>query len=199
MLSPHLVRVHANSLLRLAANTDMDDYEFEGVEPHNSIGFFDPHINAALRCYVYALRSPDGRIFYIGKGGGSGDGNQRVFGHFAEAAAGLRKGVPPRSDKERVILETWKQGLPVNWFILRFGIDESTADEVEAALIDTLLLSNNGKLDNIDRGLRTYRGILDAGEVAALGASLGSPGIALARIFRVLDSESCTGQHAQPV
>jgi hypothetical protein len=161
----------------------MDDYEFDGVESQNETGFFDAQINAALRCYVYAFRSPDGHIFYVGKGGGSGDGNERVLAHFAGAAETLRKRLPPRSAKERTILETWKQEMPVTWFIVRRGMDEPTANEVEAALIDTLPMSTNGKVDNIVRGLGTYRGLLEASEVAALAAPPVSPGMALSRVF----------------
>lgn len=161
----------------------MDDYEFDGVDPQNETGLFDAHINDALRCYVYAFRSLDSRIFYIGKGGGAGRGNERVLGHFADAAETLRKRLPPRSAKERTILETWKQEMPVTWFIVRRGMDEQTAHDVEAALIDALPLSTNGRLNNVVRGLGTHRGLLEATEVVALAAPPVSPRIELARVF----------------
>lgn len=167
----------------ITTQANIDGYEFHGVSPQNETGLFDAHINNALRCYVYAFRSLDGRIFYIGKGGGTGNGNERVLDHFAKAAETLTKRLPPRSDKERTILETWKQEMPVTWFIVRRGMDEPTAYDVEAALIDALPLSTNGGLHNLVRGAGTHKGLLEAAEVAALAAPPVSPSKALPRVF----------------
>ncbi|GAB1411713.1 hypothetical protein MASR1M97_04490 [Candidatus Desulfobacillus denitrificans] len=85
-----------------------------------------------LGCYVYALRDPcDKRVFYIGKGGGTGAGNNRVYDHFIEAEKPARDG-----SKLNRIRAIWKSGKKVDWFIVRRNIDEQTALQIEGSLID---------------------------------------------------------------
>lgn len=77
--------------------------------------------------YVYALIDPENeQVFYIGKGTGN-----RVFAH---ASAALAEVSPiERLDRIRTILA---KGLEVTHLIIRHGLTEKEAFEVEAALID---------------------------------------------------------------
>jgi hypothetical protein len=114
---------------------------------------FDPNINNKLQCYVYLLRDPRNQnIFYVGKGGGSGDGNQRVLEHFKEAETALMNFQLPRSQKIQRIIDIWSCDERVEWFVVRHGLDEYTALHVEAALIDGFSVSQNGPTLNAIRG-----------------------------------------------
>lgn len=128
-------------------------YEFSGVIRQN-VETLDLLVETHLKCYVYVLLTTDGRAFYVGKGGGAGNGNSRLFSHFDDAEALLNRELPPGSAKQRKILETWKQEQKVRWFIARHGLDEKTAEHVEASLIDTLPMTPNGELGNLVRGPR---------------------------------------------
>ena len=90
---------------------------------------FDPGIAEKLGYYVYLLEDPrNGEIFYVGKGRGN-----RVFFHVGDAPDGAR-----RSDKLDRIREIHRSGLEVEHTILRHGLTESMAFEIEAAMIDFL-------------------------------------------------------------
>jgi len=93
--------------------------------------------------YVYRLVDPrDEKTFYVGKGKG-----ERVFAHVHDALKNY-KGVDYScvdsnglledevSAKTALIREIHKQGLEVQHIIHRGNLDEKTAYEVEAALID---------------------------------------------------------------
>lgn len=114
---------------------------------HNSLRDFDPIIRAKIGIYVYALIDPrDGRIFYVGKGGGKedSDGNSRLFSHFDEAERCDRT-----SGKLEVIRDIWRSGQDVKWHILRHSLSSpEEAFHVEAAVIDALKLSKNGETNN---------------------------------------------------
>ena len=80
--------------------------------------------------YVYMLVDPRaGEGFYIGKGAG-----QRLLAHGREAD--LTTDATPSSEKVRRIRELRSVGLEPRVDIVRHGLDEYTAFEVEAALID---------------------------------------------------------------
>lgn len=161
-------------------------YEFEEVSCQNnpSDDRFDAGIEEKLKCYVYILMKPDDRrVFYVGKGGGKGDGNSRVFDHFDEAEQVLNKRELPLKGKVRAILETWKSSQKVAWLIVRHGLTEREAEDVEAALIDTLPLTANGSLENLIRGQRVYQGLLSSDEVGALSATPASPNNAYPVVF----------------
>lgn len=104
------------------------------------------HTQEKLGLYVYVLVDPrTGKIFYVGKGGGSakGTGNQRVLDHFREAKKCLAcaAGRPTPSPKVTRILEIWNCDRDVQWWIIRRGItNQETCDQIEAALIDAFSL-----------------------------------------------------------
>ena len=81
----------------------------------------------AIGYYVYALIDPrDQKPFYVGKGTGN-----RVFAHSADA---LMSEV--QTDKLDTIREIIKARLNVEHVILRHGLDEKVALEIESTLLD---------------------------------------------------------------
>jgi hypothetical protein len=92
---------------------------------------FSEKVIAELGCYVYRLIDPrNGNTFYVGRGRGN-----RVFSH----AAGLRDpndGTDDEDLKLKTIRAIVNAGFTVEHVIHRHGMDEKTAAEVEAALID---------------------------------------------------------------
>ena len=107
-----------------------------------------------LKYYVYLLIDPfDGKIFYVGKGRGN-----RVFAHLNDALESESS-----SDKLDRIREIINGGEKPKHVIVRHGMDEDTAFEVEGALIDVYKLEDlkneqNGH-GNRQRGLRDWQDI----------------------------------------
>ncbi len=88
---------------------------------------FSPEVIAKLKTYVYRLLDPrNGETFYVGKGKGN-----RVFAHIR---AEIDTGDP--NDKLKRIHEIRAASFDVAHVIHRHGLDDKTAFEVEAALID---------------------------------------------------------------
>lgn len=88
---------------------------------------FPSEVACKLKTYVYRLIDPrNGETFYVGKGK-----RERVFQHVRGA---LESDDP--SDKLNRIREIIAAGFSVNHVIHRHGLDDVTAFEVEAALID---------------------------------------------------------------
>ena len=123
---------------------------------------FTPDVGKQLKYYVYRLIDPrTGQTFYVGKGKGN-----RVFAH-AKAALKNYKGVNYEyaeedniSAKIQQIRDIHKAGLEVIMIIHRWGLDEKTAYEVEAALIDCYSgLTNRQSGHNSDRGVSNVENI----------------------------------------
>ena len=109
---------------------------------------FSKQTKEILYHYVYALVDPDNNeIFYIGRGQGNRGlqhlkNKRKIEGEKNKIIAGIRaKSQEPRLD------------------IIRYGLDEKSAIEVESAIIDTLGLD---KLSNGIRGNNTSRGRTNA-------------------------------------
>jgi len=113
---------------------------------------FSPLTIEKLDFYVYTLTDPfDGTVFYVGKGCGN-----RVFAHLNNA---LESEVS--TDKLDRIRQIIAGGEKPRHAIVRHGMDEDTAFEVEGALIDIFRLedlknevSGHG---NRQRGLRDWK------------------------------------------
>jgi len=88
---------------------------------------FPPEVSSKLETYVYRLIDPrNGETFYVGKGK-----KNRVFAHIQ---AKIKTDEP--ADKLKRIQEIRLAGFEVSHVIHRHGMDDATAFEVEAALID---------------------------------------------------------------
>lgn len=114
---------------------------------------FDEKTKRYLKFYVYILVDPETKMpFYVGKGQ-----NNRVFAHI--------ESILPDQDSESLKYETIKRiqnkGMEVEHLIVRHGLDESTAFELEAALIDTVQYLNfkstnlAGGHNSVEKGLMT--------------------------------------------
>src|SRR5579863_8325986 len=119
------------------------------------IGGFSERVAAQLKCYVYRLVDPrNGTTFYVGRGRGN-----RLFAHAAEeVSSALVDGeIDLRLETIRAIRNS---GLEVQHVIHRHGLDDETAAEVEAALIDAY-----PGLTNLVRGSGSDKGVMHVSEV----------------------------------
>lgn len=110
-----------------------------------SISSFPSEVHDSLQYYVYRLIDPrNGDTFYVGKGKGN-----RVFAHASGDICD-----DPESDKFSTIRNIQNAGLAVEHVIHRHGMDEKTAFEVEAALMDAYpgITNISGGLGNEERG-----------------------------------------------
>jgi hypothetical protein len=117
---------------------------------------FPQSVVERLGFYVYALRDPhDGTVFYVGKGTGN-----RMFRHVAEA---LDR--PKETDKLDRIRAIHAAGAEVGYEIVRHGLTEEQAFEVESALIDWIGIDD---LTNaVDGHHADDRGRMTVGEIIA--------------------------------
>lgn len=113
---------------------------------------FPPGVSEKLGTYVYRLIDPrNGETFYVGKGKGN-----RVFAHIcAEVESDI-------GNKLRRIREIRLAGFDVAHVIHRHGMDDKTAFEVEAALMDAYpgLTNIAGGTGNADFGAAHAREII---------------------------------------
>ena len=94
---------------------------------------FPKEVIAELKHYVYKLIDPrNGQVFYVGEGKGN-----RVFQHMKDELA-CNDEDDALSLKLSTIREIRNAGLDVIPIIHRHGMDQKTAFEVEAALIDAI-------------------------------------------------------------
>ena len=90
---------------------------------------FSPEVSAELKTYVYRLIDPrNGETFYVGKGRGN-----RVFAHI-HAEEGIEG--DEVDNRLRRIRQIRLAGFEVAHVIHRHGMDDATAFQVEAALMD---------------------------------------------------------------
>lgn len=147
--------------------------------------------------HVYILRDPrDGKVFYVGKGGGLIDktGNNRVCQHFTEAAFST-----VQNSKINRIRDIWQSGERVDWFIIRHNLTNTNeALEIEAALIDAFEVSQNGTTYNLQRGHNSAdRGLLSPDDVLKYGATKVSPCKPFSRVF-IFPISSARSRGIQP-
>ena len=119
---------------------------------------FDEKTRQELKYYVYILLDPkDNKPFYVGKGI-----DNRVFNHLDCALTDI----DTSNAKYDRIREVIQSGQTVKHVIVRHGLTESEAFQIEATLIDTLtycglLLSNiAGGHNSIEKGLMTSEEII---------------------------------------
>ena len=123
-----------------------------------SINRFSNEVIDEIKYYVYKLIDPrTGNAFYVGKGKGN-----RVFAHVNDALKNYEDSdytdeeEDDVSNKIQQIRDIRNSGLDVIHVIVRYGMDEKTAFEVESAVID----STPG-LTNIQSGHSHDRGIIN--------------------------------------
>ena len=123
---------------------------------------FSITVSEALKYYVYRLVDPrDGTTFYIGKGYGN-----RMFQHESNAS----KEKNDESLKDEKIQTIVSEGFKPEYIIHRHGLDENTAFEVEAALIQAYpnLTNEQGGHDSDERGAKTVLDILEQYELPSM-------------------------------
>ena len=135
----------------------------------NNITEFSREVIEKLDHYVYRLVDPrNGQTFYVGEGCGN-----RVFAHAnatgddfykSSYATEQDKAVEDNEDPAKIkrILEIKRSGLSVIHIIQRWGMNQETAFEVEAAFIDYFGLPS---LTNLVKGHDSERGMVWADEL----------------------------------
>src|SRR5437879_2583806 len=94
---------------------------------------FPTSVIERLGFYVYTLTDPrTSKVFYVGKGTGN-----RLFAHVNEAIE-----TPSQADKIGKIREIHARGQQIRYEIIRHGMAETEALEVEASLIDFIGLAD---------------------------------------------------------
>lgn len=119
---------------------------------------FSTNTKIKIKYYVYRLIDPrNGETFYVGKGKGD-----RVFQHVRGAIEFTDDDYEDKaSAKITRINEIIREGLDVIHVIQRYGLDEATAFEVEAALIDCFpgLTNMQGGYKSQERGVSNAESI----------------------------------------
>lgn len=140
---------------------------------------FSQAVREHLGYYVYVLKDPRSKaIFYVGKGK-----NNRVFQHVHGAINDATE-----SEKLNLIRDIHTAGLEVEHYILRHGLDEKLALEIESACIDLLdldaMVNEEKATTNQVKGHNSWeRGLKTVDEVAqfydAVAVTLTEPTIIL--------------------
>ncbi len=115
---------------------------------------FDEKTKLALKYYVYLLVDPETKSpFYVGKGTAD-----RVFNHLKDAKEGKQG-----TEKLNIIQSILSKNASIEHVIVRHGLNEKTAFQIEASLIDTFrfipafnyFVSGNiqGGMNSIQNGL----------------------------------------------
>jgi hypothetical protein len=121
---------------------------------------FDENTVQYLDYYVYLLLDPrDNMPFYVGKGTGN-----RVFAHLN----GALKETDKESLKYDVIRSINDENRELQYVIVRHVLDEKTAYEVEAALIDALEYTKYNKTNIMGGHHSEERGLMTAEEITRL-------------------------------
>ena len=124
---------------------------------------FPSEVIEKLQTYVYRLIDPrNGETFYVGKGTGN-----RVFMHAAgqfSTTEQMENLDPPESPKLERIRRIQLVGMQVQHVIHRYGMDDKTAFEVEAAVMDAYpgLTNVAGGHGSAERGVAHATEILRA-------------------------------------
>ncbi len=127
---------------------------------------FPPSVIKKIGYYVYLLSDPaTNEVFYVGKGT-----SNRIFDHLNAALA--RADISDKLDKIRAILAT---GQKIHHCIIRHGLSDKEALEVEAALIDfiglaslTNLVHGHGADDRVQMNVSEVIAKYEAPEVEIL-------------------------------
>lgn len=97
------------------------------------MNYFTPRAVEEIKYYVYCLVDPlDGKVFYVGKGVGN-----RVFRHAIDAEV-YENAVSEKLDKIREIHNRENGCNEVKYYIIRHGLTEEMAYEIESVLINFL-------------------------------------------------------------
>ena len=122
---------------------------------------FSAEVSLRLGAYVYVLKDPlDGEPFYVGKGRGN-----RVFSHAADSLKSYDLKEIPNAKLQR-IREIHDRGDDVGIELVRHGLDDPTAHEIEAVLIEEYGLTD--LLHNLVKGHGVARGRMSPADVIAL-------------------------------
>lgn len=114
---------------------------------------FSEEVSVQLASYVYRLIDPrNGETFYVGKGKGN-----RLFNHVAGEIDANEGELDAKLDRIRKIRLA---GFEVAHVVHRHGLDDDTAREVEAALIDAY-----PGITNKAGGYGSERGVMHANEI----------------------------------
>lgn len=108
-----------------------------------------------LEYYIYLLSDPrTDKVFYVGKGHGN-----RINNHLLGALEGKTK----ETSKIKIIRDIQSSNKEVGLTILRHGLTEKEAFEIESSVIDLLGIDN---LTNLVQGLHSYdRGIMSLSDL----------------------------------
>jgi hypothetical protein len=136
-----------------------DGFVVSSAEQTSELATFPLGVVDHLGFYVYRLVDPrTGNTFYVGKGKGN-----RVFEHAHGNVSAKEFGDEQLEPKLGVIRDIQLAGLTPSHVIHRHGLDEATAFEVEAALIDAYpgLTNIQGGHGSTERGTMHVKEILD--------------------------------------